>query len=486
MDVNVLDFGAIGDDSHDDTLAFRAALNAIRATGGNCFVPYTHYKINGYGIGGNNHTPAITDNMHLVGIPHPLHGNPVLRVHEDSHAVELACAGSDWSVENINFDMMDFYGDFTIIPVASTAPMGTEPIMKPFAGAGPITVLAVAQNDNWGGRREGWTIDNCQFLNTGHNAIVARGGYFTISNCVILNNHATGTGAHPIHEGIIITPSPNNLYPYYGTFKNNALSGVGFNISGHHHLFIGNSVSQQGSGSGYFSAANNFNHDSIFIRNTSSFSGEGFDDAQSPLVIEDGIQKVAANRFFQVNGFEIWSNNCIMLANTANDCAGGGIAIGSRNAVIAFNRAVDNGRNVGNPSHHHASGFVGRSLIPPHDSTKNLSGSVLFDNVAHDTRPIGQKTQRYGFEMEAGATPYVRGMSIISNSFTGNELGEGLYGNVQPNVGYVVGRDMYANLMTEQQRNLLRGLFDYDLYRISDAQYIALNQLITGSSQARP
>lgn len=72
---NVKDFGAIGDSTTDDILAFEAAQNAMPAEGGVLFLPPGDYRL--------SRTFAVTKNMRIVGALKGLiyygSGNPVLK-----------------------------------------------------------------------------------------------------------------------------------------------------------------------------------------------------------------------------------------------------------------------------------------------------------------------------------------------------------------------------------------------------------------------
>ena len=444
-----VDFGAIGNDSHDDTLAFRAALNSIRPTGGNCLVPAGTYKISESGITGDNIHRAVSDNMHLVGEVDASNNHlSILHVHGMALKTILTCGGDNWSIEKLTIQMSGIYEQVNNVFIP---------------GAGPLQVL---------GASKGWTIDNCKILDTGHFASVLRGNNFNfINNVIMVHPYTFGQGAHPLHEGIIFQPVGSD-WPSSSLIFNNVLTGVGFNIGGDNLSFIRNTVHQPGSGAGFFSKGEPFNHDCVFIGNNVSFGQEGTDDAQN-------------GAFFQVEGYEIWSSLAMVLQNTASDNCGAGFVIGGRNSVVAFNRAIDNGRNVGNPSHGHRAGFSAHGLTPPNNPAISASNSIFIGNVATDTRPVGQKTQNYGFAGQQAARTMV-GVAIIGNNFHGNELGEGDYQGLQPNVSSFVGRDLYANFLDPQQKDTLWSLLDKSKYTISDQNYVLLNQVLTGASLDLP
>lgn len=459
--MSVRDYGAIGNDIHDDTLAFRNALNAIRNTGGTCFVPHGTYKISTAGIMGGNNIPALTDDMHLVGSDglDPATNSPLafLRLHGELTAVVITCDGDGWSIEKLGMDMMDFYSGLP--------------------GRNPVTVLA----RNPASSR--WLIDKCWFINTGRFAVVIRGNHYQLSNCYIKNNLVPTfpNGLGP--EGVLTTTwgtSPAIFYPSYGRYINNVIDGCsGYDSKGNNHLFYGNTCKNMSMAAGFFqsgTAANEQqNRDNTFIQNTAMFGQEGPDNIVMPH-----------QPFAQARGFEIYTPYTLMIHNTAHDNCGGGFGLSCRSSIIAFNRSVNNGRDSGNPMHSNdRSGFIASGLGGAGQSFVNNSRSIYLENVATDTRAVGSKTQQYGLQV-LGPPATVSCLAVIGNNFHGNRMAEGDYRNVQPNISTLKGRDMFSNILDEKQRDMIRTLLDSSEFNITDAEYITLNQLLTGSSMPRP
>ncbi len=457
MDVNVRDYGAVGNDITDDTLAFRNAITAVQVAGeGTIFVPggttgtpYV-YKVSPSGIFPPHAASSIRNNMHLVGQKQtnssPL---PTLRIHNKLTNMLLDCRGDNWSIENIVFDSMDFYQDPT--PDIPQAVVWCRPGNK-------------------------WLITGCSFLNTGRRCIgIGGGSYWTIDTNYFNQNYAFSTGAHPPREAILGTsgiPDPTHAQiPNHGTIINNVSVGGGFGLMGHHHIIENNNITQAGTGTGIFlQNANTGTHGfHTVMHNVCSFGPEGLDDYQN-------------GQFFQVNGFEIWTPYNFIAFNTAHDNCGGGMAIGGRNNIIAFNRAIDNGRDSGDDLHQHADGFISRSLSRSRQAINN-SGSLWLGNVAHDTHPAGSKMQDYGMSVQSDN---IRNLAIIENKLSGNNLGDGVFRNNAPNVTYVKGRDVFYQLCDAQMQEKVREFFNPNLYSLTDDQYLILNKLFAGSTLPRP
>ena len=451
MDVNVRDYGAIGNDVHDDSVAFKNAMRAVELSGegGTIFVPYGTYKIGPSGINGaNNAPPSMNSNMHLVGQhDDATQSDPLLHVHSVLTNVLCLCRGDKWSIEHIRTDCGNSYQSH----------QGRQAVI-------------------WAMPGHGWKIENCAFLNNGHRAIGVGGDNWFINNNVMTTAYSVGLGAHPPREGILITAGADipgeSKVPKYGRIWNNYMLGGGIGGMGHHHWIRHNFIYQAGVGTGIFLQ----NNPTLGIagyhtvtHNECAFGPEGVDDYQ-------------AGHFFQVSGMEIWTPYTLIAFNYAHDNCGGGFALGGRSNVIAFNRAIDNGIDSGNPSHQHAQGFNCRTLTGTNNQNVNNSNSIWIGNTAHDTKAAALKQQDYGVVVQRDN---IRCVSFIGNNFHGNKLGEGLYRNCQPNVSTQKGRDMYDNNVDSKQHEILRALFDPTLYALGDSQYVMLNQIMFGSSNAR-
>jgi len=442
MDVNVRDYGALGDDSHDDTAAFRNALAAIQNTGGTCFVPSGVYKIAPTGITNSNVLPAIKSDMRLIGeIDSQGTLLSSIHVHDKATKTIVLCSGSGWGIEKLRVIMPNIYETDT--------------------GAGPITVSS----------GDGWKIDNCEILNTGHFAIVARGTNFTISNNYILCTYADQAGAHPIHEGVIITLG-GGIAPSNGIIHNNLLDGVGFNAICNNTNFYSNHIKNHGYNSGIFIGGANegYSHDNILAYNLAEHGQEGIDDSQG------GVLK-------QVSGYEVWSPRTLYFQNTATDNCGSGMSVGGLHSIVLFNRSVDNGKDLfGDDDHVNANGFEAKTRRGNNQGF-NASYSLWIGNFATDTHAAGHKTQDYGLNVQ---DDNIQRMSIVENTFHGNNLGEGNFRNNAANLTYVKGRDVFYHLCDLATREKVRQLFNSDLYSITDAQYLILNKLFANSDLPRP
>jgi hypothetical protein len=436
MDVNVRDYGAIGNDIHDDTLAFRNALNAIRATGGTCTVPAGTYNIAASGIMGVSGNAAVTSNMHLVGDAQLV---SKLHVHTAATGHLIRCGGEKFSVENLTIDMSNLDALTNVWPIAVT----------------PIINYNVSM---------GWKIKNCRLINVGLGAIVVYASRnWTVDGCYVLCNNPS---AHPIRKGILMTPSgPGHLSPTYGTITNNVLDGCPIGGGTSYTIWKNNHVYRNGWGAGIYTTFDGGRSvDDIFIANSCEFGNEGIDDSQN-------------GRFFQTAGFELVSARSLILHNVANSNKGHGIVLFGPDNVMAFNRTMNNGTPTV-----HSSGIVVNGSTLTNLRSLNASRSIILGNISFDTRVAAGKTQDYGIWV---ARDWIRNVSVIANNFHGNAIGEGLYQNVQPNVSVLVGRDLFRHLPTPKQREMTRSLLDSSM-NLTNNDYLVLNQLLTGSSLPTP
>lgn len=466
MDVNVRDYGAVGNDVHDDTLAFRNALNAIRSTGGTCFVPAGTYKISPNGIMNapiNQMPAAITSGMHLVGEVNAQGiSTSILHVHEEILKQIITARGNKWSMEKITMQLSGLY---------EWNPLGHDANPRWRAGAGPFTVLPGQAS----GGSSGWLIDRCRFLNTGHYAIVARGTHWTISNNYAICTYPEGTGASPTHEGVIVTGDGNApAGTSYGTAVNNYFDGIGWNLSaGHHHILRNNTIIHPAYG-GIFATGPHWgpnHHSNQYIRNHFILGREGHMDD--------------INIWSQGGGTETWGPYELYLGNTFDRPCGKGPQVGGHHSLVLFNQVVGAGRydTVPHaPLHRHSPAFWVRGSVTPGEELISAHHSLFFGNSAHDPKPEGQKTMTYGFEVQ---TDNIRCVNFVANSIWAYETAEGLYRNCQPNVNIFKGRDMVKHVCDARQQNMLYELFDPS-YGINDAHYVMLNQLLTGSTKPRP
>jgi hypothetical protein len=329
------------------------------------------------------------------------------------------------------------------------------------------------------GATNNWLIDRCDITHPapqgGHYCMVARGSRWTISNCNLSNYHDYGLGGHPSHEGIIVTAPVGIQSPAYAAILNNHLQFCGLGMAGHHMLVQGNTITECGLGAFFHGGALNdpeITHTNSYINNISQLNQQGLDDTQNAA-------------FQQVGGFEIWAPYTFFFGNSAHDNCGPGYSVGGHHSIVAFNRAISNGRIPATPDarQHHVSGFSARSLLPAGEQQVNASNSIFFGNVATDTKPAAQKTQDYGMIVQ---TDWIRCVAFIANNLHGNNLGEGFYRNCQPNVNQWIGNDLLNNICDAKQQEILRSLFNTDTYALQEAQYLLLNQLFTGSSLDRP
>ena len=341
---NVKIYGAVGDGLTDDTAAFTAALKAVaEAPGGVCLVPKGTYVISAAGITAP-HKAAVLSNVRFLG-EGP--GMSILKVSGMPTNYLLQCAGDNWSVENLTFDM----GDYT-----------------PSIGFAAIAC-----------KGDHWRVANCAIVRSGRWGITASGG----NNWYIERNHISRTvpGATPTTGAILVTKDAG-IWSNHGHVIDNVCEGAGMTLAGDNLTISHNRVNRSGFGSGIFVQGAPSTHAAVISNNICSEGSSGYDAAQG-------------GRWWSVNGFEVWAPNSVCYNNTANDNDGGGFAIGGQYSVVVGNKSFNNGR--GRPG---SAGFVAR--VNPSKGA-SAAHSIFIGNRAYDTRYPGHNaTQDYGYVEASG------------------------------------------------------------------------------------
>lgn len=333
--VNVKEYGAVGDGVTDDTAAFTAALKSLAdAGGGVCIVPKGTYLISASGIT-RVRIAAVSSDVRLVGEGRresvfKLNGMPTNHL--------LQCDGDNWSVENLTFDM----GDYTAPGFAAISCKGNN-----------------------------WRVANCAIIRSGKWAIIAFGG----KNWSIERNYIKRTvpGARPPIGAILVTKR-DEVWSSHGRVIENVCEGAGITFAGDDGIIARNRISRSGYGSGIFVQGSPSTHSPTITGNICSEGSSGYDDSQS-------------GKWWSVNGFEVWAPDSVVCNNIAHDNDGGGFAIGGQNSIVIGNKAYNNGR--GNRGY---AGFNAR--INPNKGT-SASHSIFIGNSSHD-QDYGYKEQGNG------------------------------------------------------------------------------------------
>jgi len=336
--VDVKSFGAAGDGVTNDTAAFNAALKSVaEAGGGVCLVPKGTYLISGSGI-----TSRVVSNVHLVGEGR---GASTLKITEMPTHNFLFCSGDNWSVENLTFDLQNYFPK--------------------------IRFSAINCNG------DNWRVANCAVLNIGRQGIGAFGG----KNWSIEGNHITSmrrVGNSAILTSLAVGAGPT---PTNARVIDNVCEGSGISFWGNNSTIARNRISGSGSGTGIFTGAASTAAHSYRLTIISNIctGGRGFD----------------GNTW--ISGFEIWAAKSVIAYNTATDNDGSGIIVGGPHCLVIGNRSDDNARSRG-----HA-GFMAR-----YQNFSNASDSVFVGNSAHDTRyPGSNMTQEYGYAEQPGRLEHI-------------------------------------------------------------------------------
>ena len=332
--VNVKEYGAVGDGVTNDTAAFIKALAACAVDGGTCFVPEGTYLISSSGISSAPHRPSVLSGVHLVGAGQA----SILKVAGMPTDSLLRCEGDNWSVENLTFNM----GDYT--------------------SRGSAAISCKGNN---------WRVANCAIIKSGKWAIIAFGG----KNWSIERNYIKRTvpGARPPIGSILVTKK-GDVWSSHGRVISNVCDGAGITFAGDDGLIAGNQISRSGYGSGIFVQGAPSTHSPVIKGNICTGGTSGYDDSQ-------------AGKWWSVNGFEVWAPDSVICNNIAHDNDGGGFAIGGPNSIVVGNKAYNNGRG--------RRGYAGFNARVNLAKGTSASHSIFIGNSSYD-QDFGYKEQGNG------------------------------------------------------------------------------------------
>jgi hypothetical protein len=285
--VNVKEYGAIGDGVTNDTAAFNAALKSLANSGGGvCLIPKGTYIISASGI-----TSRINSGVHLAGEG----AKSVLKIAAmPTSGALLLGDGNDWSIENLALDMGDY------VP-------------------SPMRAAISCRGNNW-------RVANCSILKIGRIGISVGGG----SNWSIERNYITKTvPAQTLNQSILVTKR-GDTRATNARIIDNVCEGSGILFWGFKSTIARNRITKAGFGSGICTGLVSEGSHTLEIRDNVCSGGRGFD----------------VNRTW-VSGFELWTPNSVIAGNTAYDNDGTGIIVGGQNCIVIANHCYNNGVHPG-------------------------------------------------------------------------------------------------------------------------------------------
>ena len=392
-EVNVKTYGAVGDGVTNDTAAFNAALKSVaEAGGGVCLVPKGTYIISASGVTAP-FIPAVSSGVHLVGQGR---GESILKVNGMPTNHLLQCDGDNWSVENLTFDMQDYF---------------------PRRNVSAITCKGA-----------NWRVANCAVNNIGRFGISAFGGdHWSIERNYFTKTVPVGRANESINVSVNKT---GTIYATNARIIDNVCEGSGILFWGNHSIIAHNRVSRAGFGTG-IGTGQSARAYAVEVTDNICTGGRGFD----------------VNRTW-VSGFELWAPNSLIANNIAYDNDGSGIHVGGQNCIVIGNHSYNNG------VHPARSGFDARYANP----VDNASGSIFIGNLGNDTRyPGSSATQTYGYSEQPGG---LHDIMHIQNDYNGNKIGPTKYNSVggHPNVSEAQGSRVIQARLSPEMKTRLKAL----------------------------
>jgi parallel beta-helix repeat protein len=308
----------------------------------------------------------------------------------------LQCDGDNWSVENLTFDMQDYFPKNMVSAITC--------------------------------KGANWRVANCAIIRIGRFGISAFGG----DNWSIEGNHFTKTV--PVGtENESINVSANKTGTIYATnarISDNVCEGSGIWFFGKHSIITHNRISRAGFGTG-IGTGTSAHADALRVTGNICTGGRGFDENKT-----------------WVSGFELWAPNSVIANNTAYDNDGTGIIVGGQNTIVIGNDAYDNG--VGT----RAFGFGARYGGP----VDNASGSIFIGNSAHNPHSSASSmTQAYGYAEQPGG---LHDIIHIENDYSHNKVGPTKYNSAgaQSNVSPAQGNHAIRARISPAMKDKLKAL----------------------------
>jgi hypothetical protein len=373
---NVLDYGATGNGSTDDTVAILAALTAANAAGGG-----TVYFPAGTYIFPSNLTVTSFNNIALQGAGQ---GNTVLKT-------TIAPA-------------TPAFGTALIISFISCSYISVQDITFDFNSILPTNSNCCAFGFVFGSH---FYVNNCAVINGRQNGI----GFnqvqdFTVTNCYL--QRAGGAIGSYQNEAIIVSAGSAQAVKN-GHIANNTITGWGTLFSGLNLLIANNIISTWGYGGGITINSDAYTNNAILIGNVCKDS-TGLD----------------ANATYPA-GIECWAPQSIIQGNYCYNNSSGGIAFGGDKTIVTNNVCGNNGNSTTG---------VGIAQVSQAGWTA-ASNCIVSNNVCFDT---GAGNQDYGFGQGNASTGTFANTQVFNNNFFNNVVGDvqfGTYSTQNQFTGYV-------------------------------------------------
>ena len=403
--VNVKEYGAVGDGVTNDTDAFNAALTSLaKAGGGRCLVPKGTYLISA------NTNPVITShvssNVHLVGEGQKV---SILKIAGTPAGNFLFCSGDNWSVEDLTIDMQDYF----------------------IQRAGFAAIVASGSN---------WRIANCQIIKMGRRGINVNGG----ANGYIDGNLITKTAASPLDNSAIISvvDGKGNFPTNIHIINNVCVNTMIYFKDGKDSVIARNRVNGSRFGTGIITGVHS---DGISVINNSCSGGRGRDQTGT-----------------YVSGFELWAPNSVIANNTSYDNDGAGIAVGGNNSIVIGNRCSNNAGLSG------VVGGSGIVAVAHKRLPNAASGSLFIGNSSFDTRPRRAMTQAYGYnEASKGLKDIKQFGNDYERNKMGATHAVDLFG--RRNVVQIHANNTARSPISSEMKNKLKALANADDTGMSDS-----------------
>lgn len=374
---NVLDYGATGDGSTDDTAAILAAITAANTAGGG-----TVYFPAGTYIFPSNLTVTSFNNIALQGAGQ---GNTIFKT-TISPSVPA-------------------FGTALIISFVSCSYISVQDITFDFNSILPNNSNCCAFGFTFGSH---FYVNNCAVINGKQNGI----GFnqvqdFAVTNCYL--KRAGGAIGSYQNEAIIVSAGATQAVKN-GYIANNIIDGWGTIFSGLNLMIVNNNISGWGYGGGITVNSDAYTNNAILIGNICRDSS-GIDvNLTSP------------------SGIECWAPQSVIQGNYCYDNASGGISVGGDKSIIVNNVCGNNG-NYNNQG-------VGIGMVSQ-PGWAAASNCIISNNVCFDT---GIGNQLYGIGQSDASTATFANTQIFNNNCFNNVTGDvhfGTYATQNQFTGYV-------------------------------------------------
>jgi len=373
---NVLDYGATGDGSTNDTAAILAAITAANTAGGG-----TVYFPPGTYIFPSNLTVTSFNNIALQGAG------------QNSTILKTTIAAATPA-----------FGTALIISFVSCSYISVQDITFDFNSILPTNSNCCAFGFTFGSH---FYVNNCAVINGKQNGI----GFNQVSNFAVTNCYLQRAGG-PIgsyqNEAIIVSAGVNQAVKD-GYIANNVINGWGTLFSGLNLIIESNTISQWGYGGGITINSDAYTNNAILIGN----------------ICEDS-SGVDANATYP-SGIECWAAQSIIQGNYCYNNSSAGIAFGGDKTIVTNNVCGNNGNST-------AGIGIGQVSQPAWPAASNC---IVANNVLFDT---GTGNQDYGFGQGNASTSTFVDTQVFNNNFFNNVVGDvqfGTYSTQNQFTGYV-------------------------------------------------